>query len=94
MKKILLFVLSLFLILTLTTGCAFNSDSTSKNTESTTTSKSSISEKAASNGSASIVLSDMITVDGTGASTSGNTVTISAGGSYSISGTLKDGQVV
>ena len=42
-----------------------------------------------------ITLADnAITVDGEGASAAGNTLTISAGGTYILSGTLSDGQVV
>lgn len=48
----------------------------------------------AANGQTQIILQqDGSTVSGTGASVSGNTVTISEGGSYVISGTLEDGQI-
>ncbi len=42
---------------------------------------------------AAIVLGNTITVSGKGASVSGNTVNITAGGSYTISGTLANGMV-
>jgi hypothetical protein len=46
-------------------------------------------------GTVSIVLSQSgITVDGSGATVSGTTVTISSSGTYDISGTLTDGQVI
>jgi hypothetical protein len=43
---------------------------------------------------AAIALGDTTTVNGSGASVDGSTVRITAGGTYSISGTLKDGQIV
>ncbi len=46
-------------------------------------------------GDAQIILNGTsITVDGTGASVSGSTVTISSAGTFNISGTLSDGQIV
>lgn len=41
-----------------------------------------------------IDLGDAISIDGAGAAVNGSTVTISAGGTYRLSGTLADGQVV
>jgi hypothetical protein len=43
---------------------------------------------------ATIRLGDPITIDGAGAAVSGNTVTVTAGGTYRLTGTLGDGQVV
>lgn len=44
--------------------------------------------------STAITLGDVIVVDGDGATVSGSAVTISAAGSYTLSGTLADGQIV
>jgi hypothetical protein len=41
-----------------------------------------------------ILLGDPITVDGPGASVEGSTVRITAGGSYRVSGTMDDGQII
>ena len=41
-----------------------------------------------------ITLGDTITVNGSGAEVTGNTVTITAAGNYNISGTLTDGQII
>jgi hypothetical protein len=45
-------------------------------------------------GATEIVLGDTIIVNGSGASVSGSTVRITTGGSYSVSGTLDDGQII
>lgn len=95
--------LALIISLALCAGAAGCSSNSASNTTSTSSSSTEIlssinisASKAETIGAAgtSIVLGDSCTVSGPGATVSGSTVTITAAGTYSVKGTLADGQII
>lgn len=92
MKKKLIATLAIFSLVVLGAGCT-------KTTEVTTNSNgevasNTIEDDVLENAKANIILSDEITVDGSGIIVENNIITIKEGGTYAISGTLTDGQIV
>lgn len=86
MSKKIIAILSIMAILTTVTGC------TSKN--STSNDNSTISSENVEKVDTNIVLGDTISVEGNGVVVENNKITISSAGTYGISGTLKDGQII
>ena len=86
MSKKVIAILSIMAILTTVTGC------TSKN--STSNDNTTISSENVEKVDTNIVLGDTISVDGDGVVVENNKITISSSGTYGISGTLKDGQII
>lgn len=86
MSKKIIAILSIMAILTTVTGC------TSKNTISND--NSTISSENVEKVDTNIVLGDTISVEGNGVVLENNKITISSAGTYGISGTLKDGQII
>jgi hypothetical protein len=98
-------IISMLITLSLCAGAAGCTSNSASNTTSTSTSSSSTeilssinisASKAETVGAAgtSIVLGNSSTVSGSGATVSGSTVTITAAGTYSVKGTLADGQII
>ncbi|MTM43133.1 carbohydrate-binding domain-containing protein, partial [Turicibacter sanguinis] len=92
---------TLFLAFLATMGlsaCQSNSNNdTITNTQATdeTSSSQSLSTQSTVSANATIQLKqDQTTVEGNGVSIDGNTITITSGGTYNISGTLTDGQII
>lgn len=100
-KKIMALILSLSICLG-AAGCTSNSTDSSTDTGTDTAGAgilTSINITAAEKetigkAGTSITLGDSITVTGSGAEADGDTVTITAAGTYSVKGTLEDGQIV
>ena len=89
-------------MLTVTALCltivSCSQSATSNNTETSNTITSTVATTDTSDEmgpvDATITLGNSISVDGTGATVSNNKVTITAGGTYSINGSLSDGQII
>jgi hypothetical protein len=100
-KKIMAMILSMSICLG-AAGCSSKSTDTSTDTATNTTGSeilTSINIAAAENekiskAGTSITLGGSSTVSGSGAAADGNTVTITAAGTYSVQGTLEDGKIV
>ncbi len=102
-KKIMAMLISLSICLG-AAGCSKSSNSTDSSTDTGTETTSSeiltsINISAAENekiskADTSITLGGSSTVSGSGAAVDGNTVTITAAGTYSVQGTLEDGRIV
>ncbi len=86
MSKKIIAILSIMAILTTVTGC------TSKNIISND--NSTISSESIEKVDTNILLGDAISVEGNGVTVENNKITISSAGTYGISGTLKDGQII
>jgi hypothetical protein len=96
-------IIALIISLALCAGAAGCSSNSANNTTSTSSSSTEIlssinisASKAETIGAAgtSIMLGDSCMVSGSGATVSGSTVTITAAGTYSVKGTLADGQII
>jgi len=101
-KKFITIILALSLCASIT-GCTKQSDVNTETTQTETTSESTIlsninisSDKTESVGEADtfIELGNNITVEGKGATVENNKVTITSAGTYSIKGSLTDGQII
>lgn len=98
MNKFLRTALALSIAL-MTTLSIYTSASAESTTTTTTTTQTVVQQAAATDISnevitAKITLGDTITVSGLGATASGSVLTINAGGTYSISGELSNGQII
>ncbi len=94
MKKRLAFFISALSVYSTLTGC---SSQTPDAPEEVTTEDSNQTNKYTSNNvtaDTTIEFGSTITINGVGASVNGNTVIINQGGTYNLSGTLDDGQVI
>lgn len=85
MSKKIIAILSIMAILTGVTGC------TSK---TTTSNDSAVASETAEEVDTDIILGDTISVEGNGVVVENNKITISSAGTYGVSGTLKDGQII
>lgn len=98
MSKKLTLILAALSLCVVITGCSKDSETTtSKDAENTTTSSVTLSSDKNENvGEADtfIDVNNGISVTGEGTTVDGNKVTITKGGTYSISGTISDGQIV
>lgn len=79
-----------------TTACSKKDDAASSAVVEATQSSTVVDDEEIEIGpiTATIALGDTITASGTGATVDGSNVTITSGGTYSISGTLSDGQII
>lgn len=98
MSKKLTLILAALSLCAVITGCSKDSDVTAfKDTESTTTSSVTLSSDGDDNikeADTFIDLNDDISVTGEGTTIDENKVSITKGGTYSISGTLNNGQII
>lgn len=88
-KRLILFLSTLSLCVSITGCSAKNNNTTSINNTSQTQSEDIIGEI-----DTYIELGSNIKINGEGATSENNKITITQGGTYSISGTLKDGQII
>jgi hypothetical protein len=85
MSKKLIAILSVISLCIGVTGCT---------NKQANTNKTSISSERIENVNATITLGDNISIEGNGADVEGNKVIINSAGTYRVSGTLSDGQIV
>ncbi len=85
MSKKIIAILSIMSILIGVTGCTNKTSTTNDNV---------VSSEYSENIDANIILGNTISVDGNGVTIDNNKVIISSAGTYGISGTLKDGQII
>jgi hypothetical protein len=85
MSKKIIAILSIVSILAGATGCT---------NKVTTTNDNTVVSDNIENVDTNIILGDSISVEGSGVAVEGNKVTISSAGTYGISGTLNDGQII
>jgi len=105
-SKIVALLLTLSLIFSLaacsndaaaSTSATTTTSTTQTTSKTSTTTSASVTASTTSTATAEVVeitLGDEITISGSGATAEGSRVTITAAGTYSISGTLNDGQVL
>ena len=92
MNKKLISFLSLCSLTVILTACSSNSSA--NNTSEDLTSTNEIELETIGEIDTYIDLNDNISIDGEGVSVDENTVTINSAGTYSVSGTLSDGQLI
>lgn len=90
MKKRLAFFISALSIYSTLTGCSTQQPDTPQEIVTEDISPSSTNTEA----DTTIEFGSSITINGSGATIDGNTITITQGGTYSLSGTLSDGQLI
>ncbi len=96
MNKKLIALITVVVMCMSTTACSKNDDAKAPAVVEAVQSSTEVNDGDLVIGTitATIALGDTITASGTGATVDGSTVTITSGGTYSISGTLKDGQII
>ncbi len=93
MKRKFILMLTIATLALTVTACSNKSTSTTDNNQASTVVESADSEEIGPI-DATITLGDTISVDGVGTTVDNNKVTITSAGTYSINGTLQDGQIV
>lgn len=90
MSKKVIAILSIVSVLAFTTGC------TNKNTSlnNSNNNNNTVASESVENVDTKIILGDSISVEGDGVSVENNKVIINSAGTYEITGTLSDGQIV
>ena len=96
MNKRLVSIISIFSLCVTMAGCSNkNNDSSSNSTENSQITTTSPNSESIGEIDTYIKLSDNnTTVDGEGVTVENNTITITNAGTYSVSGSLSDGQVI
>lgn len=94
MKKKLILALTVCALCLNVTGCANKDTNISNDIQNTVTENNKENTELSAEITADINLSDNITINGSNVSVDGNKVTIANAGTYNISGTLSDGQII
>jgi hypothetical protein len=93
MKNSLCLIAVLVFVLTGATSCASNSDGLTSPTDSVESTNVTTTPEETATDVTAIILGDIITINGAGASVNEEGVTITSTGTYKFSGTLEDGMV-